>query len=122
MLSVRVLGLGCGVSNGPNDAVGTSYALSLAVLAFAVEDMNARDCVITPARPWAFLNVSRREFMFRVLESNRRTSDPDTTRPILQVLIPGCADFGLVHHLVVVRCWMRMLQIQFRSSRNPLQS
>ena len=59
--------------------------------------------------------------MCRVLESNRRTSDPDTTRPILQVLIPGRADFGLVHHLVVVRCWMWMLQIQFRSSRNPLQ-
>lgn len=36
---------------------GARHALSLAVLAFAVEDMNARDWVITSARPWAFLYV-----------------------------------------------------------------
>ena len=53
-------GLGYGVSNGPNDAVGTSHALILALLAFPVEDMNARDCVITSAR---------REFMSGVLEN-----------------------------------------------------
>ena len=29
--------------------------LSLAVLAFAVEDMNERESVMTSARPWAFL-------------------------------------------------------------------
>ena len=56
-----------------------------------------------------------------VLESNRRTSDPDTTCPILQVPISGRADFVFVHHLVVVRHWMWMLQKQFGSSRNPLQ-
>jgi hypothetical protein len=49
--------LGCCISNGPND-VGTSHALSLAVLAFAVEDVKARDCVMTSARPWVFLYVS----------------------------------------------------------------
>ena len=31
------------------------YILSFAVLAFAVEDIKARDCVITSARPCAFL-------------------------------------------------------------------
>jgi hypothetical protein len=49
--------------------------------------------------------------MFGVLESNRRTFDPDTTRPILPGPIPGRADFVLAHHLVVVRRWMWMLQM-----------
>ena len=31
------------------------YVLSFAVLAFAVEDIKARDCVITSASPCAFL-------------------------------------------------------------------
>jgi len=56
--------------------------------------------------------------MFGVLESKRRTSDPDTTGPILPGPIPGRADFVLISHLAVVHCWMWMLQIQFR---NPLQ-
>jgi hypothetical protein len=33
------------------------HSLSLAVFAFAVEDMKARDCVITSASPLAFLYV-----------------------------------------------------------------
>jgi len=47
--------------------VGTSHALSLAVLAFTVEDMNSRDCVITSARPWGFLYVSRMSVHVRVV-------------------------------------------------------
>jgi len=46
-----------------------------------------------------------------MLESNRRTSDPDTARPISPGSIPGRADFVLAHHLVVVHRWMWMLQI-----------
>ena len=44
--------------------------------------------------------------MFRMLESNRRTSDPDTTRPISPGPIPGRANSVLAHRLVVVRRWM----------------
>ena len=35
--------------------LNTIYILSFAVLAFAVEDIKARDCVITSASPCAFL-------------------------------------------------------------------
>ena len=52
-----------------------------------------------------------------MLESNRRTFDLDTARPISPGPIPGRADFALAHHLVVVRRWMWMLQIQFKNSR-----
>ena len=86
--------------------MGTSHALSLAVLAFAVEDMNARACVITSARPWAI--HFRREFVSGVLESSRCTSDLDTTRPISPGPIPGRTDFVLVYHLVVVRPWIKL--------------
>lgn len=37
------------------------YILSFAVLAFAVEDIKARDCVITSASPCAFLYELIRE-------------------------------------------------------------
>ena len=33
--------------------------MSLAVFAFAVEDMKARESVMTSARPWAFLQTMR---------------------------------------------------------------
>ena len=66
-IRARAAGLRRGVSNGPNDAVGTSHALSLAVLASVVEVMNPRDCVLTSARPWAFLYVSRTSVHVRVV-------------------------------------------------------
>lgn len=36
--------------------IGKEHILSLAVFAFAVEDMNALERVITSARPFAFLH------------------------------------------------------------------
>ena len=54
------------------------------------------------------------------LGERRRTPDPDPTRPILPGPVPGRADFVLVHHIVVARRWMWMLQIQFRYSCNPI--
>ena len=54
------------------------------------------------------------------LGERRRTPDPDPTRPILPGPVPGRADFVLVHHIVVARHWMWMLQIQFRYSCNPI--
>ena len=65
------------VSKGPKRRGG--YTLSFAVLALAVEDMNALDLVITSAKPLAFLHVSRKLVHIRgvgVLESYR-PSDPD---------------------------------------------
>ena len=50
------------------------YILSFAVLAFAVEDIKARDCVITSASPCAFLyGLIRENITLRKLQGRNKT-------------------------------------------------
>ena len=58
------------------------YILSFAVLAFAVEDIKARDCVITSASPCAFLGWIRESDNSN--ERMRLTFDLDTIPLALQ--------------------------------------